>query len=242
MLYLFLNEVSMDFSAELTRGKIVKCYKNLILDVRISNGDVVPVFCPELDARQNIYTPGAEVWLLPIHNPKRRLRYETQMISKGEGLIMISPVYSETLIEEAFENGLLVDFSGYNRLRRIDETDEVTYANLEFSNEREEKCYVYAVSIYNKQGPNVVFPSFINFFEMEMFNEFARLRQQGHDTCVLLIVPRMDCADIRFTWNIAPMAAAKIFDEAKNGLKFCGYGCILNDKSVKISQKLKILY
>ncbi len=47
----------MEFPAELVRGEIVKCYKNLILDVQIGD-EVVPVFCPELDARQKIYVPG----------------------------------------------------------------------------------------------------------------------------------------------------------------------------------------
>ena len=210
----------MEFPAELVRGEIVKCYKNLILDVQIGD-EVVPVFCPELDARQKIYVPGAEVWLLPTGNPRRRLKYETQMINRDGSLIMINPTYAEVLLEEAFSAGLLTDFSAYNRLRRVDESDDVSYAQLEFSNEREEKCYVYAVSIYNKQGACVVFPSFINFFEMEMFSE---------------------CADIKFVWNIAPMAAAKIFDEAKNGLKFCGYACTISDKSIKITRKMKILY
>ena len=210
----------MEFPAELVRGEIVKCYKNLILDVQIGD-EVVPVFCPELDARQKIYVPGAEVWLLPTGNPRRRLKYETQMINRDGSLIMINPTYAEVLLEEAFSAGLLTDFSAYNRLRRVDESDDVSYAQLEFSNEREEKCYVYAVSIYNKQGACVVFPSFINFFEMEMFSEFA---------------------NIKFVWNIAPMAAAKIFDEAKNGLKFCGYACTISDKSIKITRKMKILY
>lgn len=33
----------MEFPAELVRGEIVKCYKNLILDVQIGD-EVVPVF------------------------------------------------------------------------------------------------------------------------------------------------------------------------------------------------------
>jgi len=218
--FICFKEVKMEFPAELVRGEIVKCYKNLILDVQIGD-EVVPVFCPELDARQKIYVPGAEVWLLPTGNPRRRLKYETQMINRDGSLIMINPTYAEVLLEEAFSAGLLTDFSAYNRLRRVDESDDVSYAQLEFSNEREEKCYVYAVSIYNKQGACVVFPSFINFFEMEMFSEFA---------------------NIKFVWNIAPMAAAKIFDEAKNGLKFCGYACTISDKSIKITRKMKILY
>jgi len=232
----------MNFPADLVKGKIVKSYKNLILDVDIGSGGIIPAFCPELDAKQNIYVSGAEVWLLPGNVSGRRLMYETLMINKGEGQIMISPVYTETLVEEAFSCGKLTGFSAYDSLRRIEADDEVSYANLVFSNSREEKCYVYAVTIYNKQGGNAVFPSFINFFEMEMFREFARLRKQGHETRVVLIVPRMDCAGIKFTWNISPVAAAKIYDEAKNGLKFCGYGCTITSQSVKITEELKILY
>ena len=230
----------MYFPVDLVKGEIVKCYKNLILDVRTVSGELVSAFCPELDAKQNMYAPGAEVWLLP-NETGRHLKYETLMVNKGEGMVMISPVYTERLMEEAFADGLLADFAAYDSLRRIEASDSVSYANLIFTNSHEEKCFVYAVTIYNKQGGNVVFPTFINFFEMEMFREFAKLRQEGHETRVVLIVPRSDCAGIKFTWNISPVAAAKIFDEAKNGLKFCGYGCTINAQSVKIIQELEML-
>ena len=70
---------------------------------------------------------------------------------------MISPVYTERLMEEAFADGLLADFAAYDSLRRIEASDSVSYANLIFTNSHEEKCFVYAVTIYNKQGGNVVF-------------------------------------------------------------------------------------
>ena len=130
--FICFKEVKMEFPVELVRGEIVKCYKNLILDVQIGD-EVVPVFCPELDARQKIYVPGAEVWLLPTGNPRRRLKYETQMINRDGSLIMINPTYAEVLLEEAFSAGLLTDFSAYNCLRRVDESDDVSYAQLEFS-------------------------------------------------------------------------------------------------------------
>ncbi|MFR1031460.1 MAG: hypothetical protein ACLSE6_02595 [Alphaproteobacteria bacterium] len=70
---------------------------------------------------------------LPTGNPRRRLKYETQMINRDGSLIMINPTYAEVLLEEAFSAGLLTDFSAYNRLRRVDESDDVGYAQLEFS-------------------------------------------------------------------------------------------------------------
>ncbi len=232
----------MNFGSELIKGEIIRCYKNLILDVEIKSGEVVSAFCPELDAKQNIYKVGTVVWLLPINKKSNRLKYETVMVQKDGALIMISPNYAQTLVKEAFEKGLLREFSRYSKLRELGAGENIKYANLEFSNENEDYAYVYAVSIYNKQGANVVFPSFLNFFEMSMFGEFARLRQKGCETYVLLIVPRMDCQDIKFSWTIEPAAAARIFDEAKNGLKFCGYGCTIDDNSINITQSMNILY
>ncbi len=232
----------MNFSSELVKGEIIRCYKNLILDVKINSEEVVSAFCPELDAKQNIYKIGTMVWLLPINKISNRLKYEAVMVQKDGALVMISPLYAQILVQEAFEKGLLHEFSRYSHLRQIGAGENIKYANLEFSNENEELAYVYAVSIYNKQGANVVFPSFLNFFEMSMFGEFTNLRKMGYDTYVLLIVPRMDCQDIKFSWTIEPAAAARIFDEAKNGLKFCGYGCTIDDKSINITQSMNILY
>lgn len=232
----------MNFSAELVIGKILRCYKNLILDVELTSGEVVAAFCPELDAKQNIYSVGTLVWLLPNNRKNNHLKYEAIMVNKDGALIMISPNYAQILVKEAFEKSLLKEFSRYTKLRCLESGDKVKYANLEFSNANEDYAYVYAVSIYNKQGANVVFPSFLNFFEMSMFGEFANLRQQGYETYVLLIVPRMDCQDIKFSWTIEPSAAARIFDEAKNGLKFCGYGCTIDDNSINITQSMNILY
>ena len=231
----------MDFGSELIKGEIVNCYKNLILDVKIKD-EIVAAFCPELDAKQNIYQSGTEVWLQRVNKLKNRLKYEAVVIRKNGALVMINPLYVPILVEEAFERGKLREFSRYTKLRRIETGENIKYANLEFSNENEDLAYVYAVSIYNKQGANVVFPSFLNFFEMSMFGEFATLRKMGYETYVLLIVPRMDCQDIKFSWTIEPAAAARIFDEAKNWLKFCGYGCTIDDKSINITQSMNILY
>ena len=231
----------MNFSAELVKGTILKCYKNLILDVKIGN-KVVAAFCPELDAQQNLYSIGREVWLLPVNHPHRKLRYETQMINHDGSLVMISPEYSEILLQEAFRQGNLEGFQNYNRLRRVSVQDDLHYVHFEFSNEREEKCYVYAVNIYNKQGGNVVFPSGLSFYQMAVFTEFEKLRKAGYETKLLFLVPRDDCADIQFVWTVNPMAAARIFDEAKNGLKFCGYGCTITTKDISINRKMKIVY
>ena len=124
-------------------------------------------------------------------------------------------------------------FSSYLVLPHID---------FELSNPQGEKCFVFVTNIYQKQGSSAVFPSEVNFFEFEMFEEMQQLRLKGFKTCVFMIVSRTDCYDIRFSWKLSPFAAGKIFEEAKNGLNFIGYGCNITKMSVTLSHNIPILY
>lgn len=238
----FREIMRLDFAKNLIRGTILNTYKNLILDVKLKDGSVVSAFCPEIDYMNNLYIKGIDVWLSKSENTLRKLEYEVQVINKGEGLIMVNSTHIKDLFIEAFNNGVLIDFSQYNNLRKIEYGEDVEYANFEFSNKKGEKCYAYVISIYNKVGPYVVFPSFINFYEMEMFAELRSLRKKGYKTAVVLVASRMDCVEAKFVWNIDQVAAAKSFDEAKNGLNFFCYGCNIDQRSVTISKKMKILY
>lgn len=232
----------MDFSDRLIRGEIVSSYQNLIIDVKFREGDIVPVFCPELDYMRKLYTPGTEVWVTKNRDQRRRLRYECQIVNNGGGLIMVNPNHVDALFEEAFEKGLFTEFDKYDYWDRTDERFATRNINYELSNDKGEKCYVYVVNIYNKIGPNVVFPTVLNFYEMELFNDMRKLRDKGFETFVVLLTTRMDCLNAKFTWDVNPIAAAKIYDEAKNGLKFCCYGCKIDNKSISITQQMKILY
>ncbi len=234
----------MDYRDQLITGRIKKIYKNLIMDVILDEGALtVPAFCPETDCKNMLYAEHARVYLTKSADERRRVPYTCQMVNKGEGLVFVNYKYKNDLFAEAFRKGLLQeDFGGYRYLRGIEYGEELKRVNFELSNDHGDKAYVYVVNIYNKQNSNVVFPSFINFFEIEMYDEMKRMRMQGYETAVFLIVPRSDCLDAKFVWNQDPIAAAKIYDEVKNGLKFCCYGCNVDEKSVSIARRMKILY
>lgn len=232
----------MEFGERLIRGEIVRSYKKLILDVKFREGNVVPVFCPEMDYMQSLYVPGTEIWVTKNRDQRRRLRYECQIINSGGGLIMVNPNHVDALFLEAFEQGKIAELKKYTFADRVDGSFATRNINYELSNDAGEKCYVYLVGIYNKKGADVVFPTMLNFYEMELFDEMRRLREKGAETVVVLLVTRMDCLVAKFSWDVNPIAAAKIYDEAKNGLNFFCYGCNIDNKSISITKKMKILY
>ncbi len=234
----------MNYKEKLITGTIREIYKNLILDVELENGEMVQALCPETDFHNMLYAPGMPVYLTRSADKRRRVSYICQMVKHSESLIFVNYKYKNNLFMEAFARGIMrEDFGEYTCIRFINPFEEdLKRVNFELSGANGIKACVYVVNIYNKQGTEVVFPSVINFFELEMFEELRRMRREGMETFVCLIVPREDCMDARFVWSQSPVAAAKIYDEVKNGLKFCCYGCNVSEKSVSISKRMRILH
>lgn len=233
----------MKFEDSLVCGQIVANYKNIIVDVMLDDGDEVSAFCPEQELKNQLYKVGARVWLEPSEEKRRRVPFVCQLTDCGEGRIFVNNKYKNQLFAEAFKSGALDEVLGsYKYIREIQSGEELKYVNFELIDDEHHQAFVYVVNIFNKQGTAVVFPSMINFFEIEMFAEMQKMRRQGAETVVFLVVPREDCANIRFVWNQDPVAAAKIYDEVQSGLKFCGYRCRVSPQEVKLIDKLEIMY
>lgn len=230
----------MDFNTDLIRAEVVGRYKRLIVDVKLRDDTVVPAFCSDDNLFPNLYVKGAEVWIAKIKSKFRKLRYEIYMVNKGDGLVMVNQRGNPKMFVEAFKNRMMEDFVQYSKIRHMVLADNLPHLDFELSNQ-DEKCYVSLRPIYNKQDGRAVFPSKVNFLDMEMFEEMRRVRALGHRTVVVLIVPRIDCLETKFSWTIDPTSAAKIFEEAKSGLEFVSYGCNLDKKSITITNKMDIV-
>lgn len=232
----------MEFANKLIKGVIVKHYKDFILDVRLADNSVVAVFCTGDKYNKQMFMSGNEVFISRCDNPKRRLRYDLQIVSLGDGLVFVNAGCSHQLFQEALQEGLLEDFSKYNRCREIQSKENLPFMDFELITENGEKCYVFINVIRNKQDAYAVFPSKLNFFELQIFDEMHKLREQGYKTILFMLIPRMDCLGAKFSWNLDPIAAARLFDEAKNGLEFVCYSCKIDKKSVTVGDKMDILY
>ncbi len=229
----------MDFDIELIKAEVVRRYKRLIIDVKLRDDSIVPAFCSDECIFPNLYDEGSEVWVTRIKSRFRKLRYEVQAINKGDGWVVVNQRGIPKLFAEAFKNRVMDDFVQYTKIRHMTLIDQLPHLDFELSN-AQEKCYVSLRPIYNKLDGKAVFPTKVNFFDMEMFEEMKKVRAQGGRTVVVLIVPRMDCLEAKFSWTIDPISAARIFEEAKNGLEFVCYGCNLSKKSISIANKMNI--
>ncbi|MFV0627383.1 MAG: DNA/RNA nuclease SfsA [Alphaproteobacteria bacterium] len=231
----------MIFSKKLIKGRILNCYNNLILDVELENNKKVSVFCPDFESGKKLYTQGKEVLIKRTVNKLYKLKYEIVMIKENDSFIMINYKFIPKIFEEAFEKDVFEELLDYPHLTSLKPDSNHKHVTFELYNKKNnKKCYIYLCSVYNKVDADIVFPSYLDFREMNVYNELAELRKKGLETYVFLIAPRVDTNSVKFVWNLDPIGAAKTYDEAKNGLKFVCYGCNLDKNGIEISNKIKI--
>lgn len=231
----------MRYENELQKATVVGKYNGIIIDAQIEDGTVVSVFCAAYDVAK-MCVAGVEIYIRSDNSDNKKITYELEFVVSENGLIYGRPNNNNTLFEEAFNIGLLTEFVDYTECRRLEPDDHLPHIDFELSNSDGKKCFVFVTNVYNKFGSQAIFPMEVNFFELEMFEEMQKLRAKGYNTCAFIIVPRMDCQELKFSWKYSPLAAAKIFEEAKNGLNFIGYGCNVDKKSVSLSHSMPILY
>ena len=231
----------MIFDEELIKGNIVNVYKNIIVDVELDDGSVVPCFCYLDNILKGLALNDTIVYMTKRDNARRKIEYEAQIIEKEGALIAVDPVLNEIIFKEALDNGVINEFAEYVELNKITSEDSAKYASFELVKQNGEKIYVYMDTIYRKEGDYVVFPSNMDFLKISVLEEFRKYREEGYQTVLFNIVPRDDIKAAKFVWSIDQIASAKLFDEAKNGLKIYCYGCKVDKSSILIDKKLEIV-
>ncbi len=231
----------MQISGNLIMGEVICRYKSLLLDVRLDNGEKVTAFCGSIFLSTKC-SAGTKVYIRHRAKPQRVVKYELVFIDSSQGLIWADPSCNGNLFYESWQKGKINELSSFSKCQRIKGNTYGRHIDFELTSLRGDKGVISVVSIYGRNGNQAVFPSRISFFELEMFEEFARLRAKGIRTFLLMISPYNHMNEAKFSWTIDPVAAAKIFEQAKNGLEFICYGCKVAKNDVTISNRLNILY
>ena len=231
----------MEIKIELQSAEVIKTQNSLILDAKLLSGNIVPVFCASAEILSLCF-PKTAVILSHKASKTNLIKYEVEFIYLSNNLVLANPSYRHEIFREAFENKILEDFKQYDFCRRIEKDEGLNYVDFELTSSTGDRCMVFIDCIYKKEGLSAVFPAQRNFFEFAMFDEMQKIRSRGFQTFVFMLVMRSDCQNAKFSWKLDPIAAANIFEAAKNGLNFVCYGCNIDKKSVTISKKMDILY
>ncbi len=241
----------MKFQDPLIRGTLIKRYKRFLTDVELDTGEVVVAHCANPGSMLSLLEEGAEVWLSPARNPDRKLKYTWEMIRIGNGLagdlpgalVGLNTHMANKIVEQAIEDGLIPELSGYETLRREVKYGKNSRIDILLESTGIPMCYVEIKSVTmsrrDKSQKLAEFPDSVTARGTKHLQELSDQVRGGKRAVMFYLVQRADCDEFAVAGDIDPAYAAAL-DAAKSaGVEALCYGCTVTPDAIKITRKLK---
>lgn len=180
----------MFFKEKLIHGTLIKRYKRFLTDVKLDDGTVVVAHCTNSGSMKSCLEEGAEVYLSPVNNPKRKTKFTWEMIKINDRWVGIHTGRPNQLAVEAVRNGDIPGLTGYTEVRpevKIQDSRLDVMAKND-----QETCFIEVKNVTLKEGKYALFPDAVTTRGRKHLETLIRLKEEGYRAVMLYIVQRMD--------------------------------------------------
>jgi sugar fermentation stimulation protein A len=201
----------MEFKKELIHGRLIKRYKRFLADVKLDDGSEVTAHCTNSGTMKSCLEEGAEVWLTPVDDPKRKTKFTWEMILIGGDWVGINTSNPNALAFEWVSEGMIPGLEGLTSLKR-----EVKWEDSRFDLFGEAPsgpCFIEVKNVTMKVGARALFPDAVTERGRKHLNTLIRVKKAGMRAVMLYVVQRMDVQMFSPARDIDP-AYGKALDEA----------------------------
>lgn len=192
----------MKFTSQLIPGKLIRRYKRFLADVKLASGETITAHCTNSGSMKSCIEEGADVYLSPANDPKRKTQYTWEMIRIGGKWVGINTSIPNLLAYEAVRNQQIIGLKGYTEVRR-----EVKYGNSRIdiyaTNEREQ-CFIEVKNVTLKEGRFTRFPDAVTTRGKKHLETLMEIKAAGMRAVMLYVIQRMDVELFAPAWDIDP--------------------------------------
>ena len=230
----------MEFPHPLRRATLIRRYKRFLSDHRLDDGTAVTAHVANPGAMTGLLEDGAETWLSPAMNPKRKLAFGWEMVRVGRGLVGVNTSRPNRLAAEAIEAGALPTLAGYETVRREVPYGERSRVDFLLEAEGRPPCYVEVKNVHLRRGPHAAFPDSVTARGTKHLRELAQVAGAGARAVMLYIVQREDCARFTLAADVDPAYAAAFAEARARGVEALCHACRLSTDGITVDRPLPI--
>ena len=219
----------MKFESELIKATLIKRYKRFFVDAYLENGDIVTAHCPNTGSMKGLLQEGAEIWLSPATDPKRKLRYTLEMIQAPESLVGVHTGRPNKLVQEAIEMGQLnTHFPDWHHLKTEQKYGQNARIDILLEDAAQRKCFIEVKNVTLREQNTALFPDAVTSRGAKHLAALSAESQKGHRAVMFYLVQRQDCQNFSAAANIDPFYAAELHKAMQAGVEVFAYSCDLN--------------
>jgi len=233
----------MELPTPLIEGTLVRRYKRFLADIRLSDGEVVTVHCPNTGAMLGCMDPGSRVWLSRADNLKRKYPLTWELVEiNGRVLVGIHTGRANGLAREAIQNGSVSQLQGYQRVR-----SEIRYGSersrvdlLLDAGDGSNQCYVEIKSVTAAEGPVALFPDAVTSRGAKHLRELAAMADQGHRAVIFFCVQRSDVKEVRPADAIDPAYGEALREAIRRKVEAIAYQAEVTPEYIRLVRPLPV--
>lgn len=230
----------MHFPRPLVRAVLLRRYKRFLVDVRLSDGTETTAHCANPGSMLGLTAPGAEVWLLPSPDPRRKLAWTWELIRAGDALVGINTTHPNRLATEAIALGRIKELRAYERCRREVAYGRASRIDLLLEGLGRPICYVEVKNVHLRRGAEAEFPDSVTARGAKHLAELSTVAAAGHRAVMLYVVQRSDCARFRIAADIDPVYALAFAQARAAGVEVLCYYCRVGTEAIEIEAPLAL--
>ena len=225
----------MRFDSELVEARFIKRLNRFAALVRME-GQEVMVHVANTGRMGELLVPGRPVLLRPAAKPERKTAYDLMLVDLDFALCSTDSRLPPVLVQEAFLNGRLDQFDGYQEVRR-----EVTFEESRFDlmlSGKEGICYVETKSVNLVENHVALFPDAPTERGRKHLGTLAKAVVAGHRAAAFFVVQRADAEAFRPHLTADPAFAQALRDAAAQGVEVYAYNCEVTRCDITLHRRI----
>jgi sugar fermentation stimulation protein A len=229
----------MEFGNQLVHGRLIQRYKRFLADVSLDDGTQVTAHCTNSGSMKSCLEEGAEVWLTPVDDPKRKTRFTWEMIRIGGEWVGINTLNPNKLAFEWINEGLIEGLEGMSGLRR-----EVKWGDSRFDlcgEDRTGTCYIEVKNVTLREGDRAFFPDAVTGRGRKHLNTLIGIKGAGMRAVMLYVIQRMDVTRFSPAREIDPAYGEALDKAVRMGVEVIAVQARVGPERINFHRTLPVL-
>ncbi len=226
----------MKFPEKLIHGRLIKRYKRFLADVLLDDNTEVTAHCTNSGTMKSCLEEGAEVYLTPVNDPKRKTKFTWEMIKINGSWVGINTGNPNKLAFDAVVAGTIPELAGYTFVKR-----EVKFGDSRFdvfAENETEKCFIEVKNVSLKEGHYALFPDAVTTRGQKHLRTLIEVKAKGMRAVMLYIIQREDVEVFAPAKDIDPQYAQLLKQAVNAGVEVIPMQAKVTPHKIELVKKL----
>jgi len=230
----------MIFHPPLQTGTLIQRYKRFLADVKLADGSILTVHCPNTGSMRSCSTPGSQAAFSRSGNAARKYPHTLEMVCDHGIWVGVNTSRTNSLVVEAIENGRISEFRMARSIRREVTVSKESRLDLAVSHGGE-TTYVEIKNCSLVEDGCAMFPDAVTARGTKHLQELMAIAASGKGACILFLVQRLDAVRFAPAEEIDPLYSATLREAYSKGVKVLAYQAEVSPAGIEVIKALPCL-